>query len=451
MGAVLGALRRSFSTLRDPIAPPVSSVGVMRRRTFSRALGAAALFSPFLATIGRTKAQPTLGRAKYLCLMTTTGSNPSLWTPSGPLFNGSNAPLQRVADDVIVVSGLNGHGHCASHGSPGGLTGLGYSGTGQTSIDQHIARNLAAGGVRTPFASLQLGGDPNQQSSSFWRDGEQQSPIARPAAAFDTVFAGATPSDPMDPAEAPSERLRRRQSILDLMLDELDQLRADLGAEERRKLELHAESIRALEERLAGTGDGGGSTGGSCAPPTGMADTDRVLVDDARCLDLAITALGCDLTRVVSVEFGFHNGTPVNLEGMTPGDWHSNYLHSNQVEDLTKLEAWLTEQFVGAMEKARTIPAPDGDGTLYDQTLFVWARTMGDAVAHTDGDMRTIFAGGAGGYLSTTPGGRHIDAGGASHQRALLNCAAALGVSDMDFGDGGLGGDSRLPLEAVVS
>lgn len=424
----------------------------MRRRTFSRALGAAALFSPFLATIGRTKAQPTLGRAKYLCLMTTTGSNPSLWTPSGPLFNASNQPLQRVADDVIVVSGLNGNGHCATHGSPGGLTGVGYSGSGHTSIDQHIARALGAAGVRTPFSSLQLGGDPNQQSSSFWRDGEQQSPIARPASAFDTIFAGAMPSDPMEGGEAPSDLLRRRQSILDLMLTELDQLRGSLGAEERRKLELHAESIRALELRLAGTGgDGGGPTGGSCAPPTGVADTDEVLVDDAKCLDLAITALGCDLTRVVSVEFGFHNGTPCALPGMSPGDWHSNYLHSNQIADLTKLEAWLTEQFVGAMEKARTIPAPDGDGTLYDQTLFVWARTMGDAVAHSDGDMRTVFAGGAGGYLATSAGGKHVNASGASHQRALLNCAAALGISDMDFGDGRLGGDSRIPLEAVVS
>ena len=423
----------------------------MRRRTFSRALGAAALFSPFLATIGRTKAQPTLGRAKYLCLMTTTGSNPSLWTPSGPLFNESNQALQRVADDVVLVSGLNGNGHCAAHGSPGGLTGLGYSGSGHTSIDQHIARQLVGGGVRTPFASLQLGGDPNQQSSSFWRDGEQQSPISRPATAFDTIFAGAMPGDPMDGGESPSELLRRRRSILDLMLTELDQLRASLGAEERRKLELHAESIRALELRLMGTGEGGGATDASCAPPTALEDTDEVLIDNAKCLDLAITALGCDLTRVVTVEFGFHNGTPSTLPGMTPGDWHSNYLHNNQIADLTKLEGWLTEQFVGAMEKARTIPAPDGDGTLYDQTLFVWARTMGDSVAHTDGDMRTIFAGGAGGYLSTRTGGRHIDAAGQSHQRALLNCAAALGVSDMAFGDGRLGGDSQLPLEAVVS
>lgn len=423
----------------------------MRRRTFSRGLGAAALFAPFLATLGRTRAQPTLGRAKYLCLMTTTGSNPSLWSPSGPLFNASNEPLRRVADDVVIVSGLDGHGHCASHGSPGGLTGLGYSGSGHTSIDQHIARNLVAAGVRTPFASLQLGGDPSQQSSSFWRDGEQQTPIAHPAAAFDAIFAGAASTDPSDPsAEPPSERLRRRQSILDLMLEELDQLRADLGADERRKLELHAESIRALERRLADAGEGGPG-GSSCAPPVGVADTGRVLVDDARCLDLAITALGCDLTRVVSVEFGFHNGTPVDLAGMSPGDWHSNYLHSNQVADLTRLEAWLSEQLVGAMERARAIPAPDGEGTLYDQTLFVWARTMGDAVAHTDGDMRTVFAGGAGGYLATAAGGRHVDARGASHQRALLNCAAALGVSDMDFGDAALGGDSRLPLEGVVS
>ena len=175
-------------------------------------------------------------------------------------------------------------------------------------------------------------------------------------------------------------------------------------------------------------------------------------MDDARCLDLAVTALGCDLTRVVAVEFGHHQGTQVRLPGMSGGDWHSNYLHSNQIADLTALEAWLSEQFVLAMEKAKRIPAPDGDGTLYDQTLFVWARTMGDAVAHVDSDMRMVLAGGAGGYLRRAAGGRHVAAGGQSHQRGLLHCAAALGVRDLaSFGHAGLGGDSRLPLEEVAS
>ncbi len=431
----------------------------MRRRSFARSLTAAALFAPFFARLERTRAQPSLGRAKYLCLMTTTGSNPSLWNGS-TLFNASNQPLQRIADDVVIVSRLNGNGHCASHGSPGGLTGVGYSGFGHTSIDQYVARALQAGGVRSSIPSLILGGDPTQESSTFWRDGSRLTAITRPVAAFDAIFAGAAPSDPgtTDPGtvEPPSERLRRRQSILDLMLGELEQLRAQLGAEERIKLELHADSIRALEMRLAGDGSTGGTGGepapGSCAPPAGIANGDQVLVDDARCLDLAITALGCDLTRVVAVEFGHHQGTQVRLPGMSGGDWHSNYLHSNQIADLTALESWLTEQFVLAVEKSKRIPAPDGDGTLFDQTLFVWARTMGDAVSHVDSDMRTVFAGGAGGYLRRSAGGRHVDARGQSHQRALLNAAAALGVADLSsFGSGNLGADARLPLEEVAS
>ncbi|MCB9604575.1 MAG: DUF1552 domain-containing protein [Sandaracinus sp.] len=428
----------------------------MRRRTFARSLGAAALFAPFLAKLGQTQAQPRLGRAKYLCLMTSTGSNPALWNGSGPLFNASNAPLQRVADDIVLVSNLNGNGHCATHGSPGGLTGVGYSGSGHTSIDQYVASGLMAAGIRTSIPSLLLGGDPTQESSTFWRGGERLSAIQRPVAAFDAIFAGAPPStDPTVPNTGADDRLRRRQSILDLMLGELEQLRGQLGAEERRKLELHTESIRALEMRLAGGGSSTGGEGpapGSCAAPAGVENGDQVLVDDARCLDLAVTALGCDLTRVACVEFGHHQGCQVRLPGMAGGDWHSNYLHSNQIADLTALEAWLCEQFVLAMEKAKRIPAPDGDGTLFDQTLFVWARTMGDAVAHVDSDMRMVFGGGAGGYLRRAAGGRHVDARGQSHQRGLLNCAAALGVADLSsFGNGTLGGDSRLPLEEVAS
>lgn len=70
---------------------------------------------------------------------------------------------------------------------------------------------------------------------------------------------------------------------------------------------------------------------------------------------------------------------------------------------LTNLERWLATQFVAAADKLKSLPAPDGNGTLFDQALMVWARDMGDAVEHRGDDMRFVFAGGAGGYLRTSP------------------------------------------------
>jgi hypothetical protein len=58
-----------------------------------------------------------------------------------------------------------------------------------------------------------------------------------------------------------------------------------------------------------------------------------------------------------------------------------------------------------------------------------------------------VFSGGAGGYLVTSPNGRYIDGGGEAHQRALVNCGAAMGVTSFTtFGDVA---QSRTPLDSI--
>jgi len=69
--------------------------------------------------------------------------------------------------------------------------------------------------------------------------------------------------------------------------------------------------------------------------------------------------------------------------------------------------------------------------------------------ALTSEDVMTAVASkrGAGGYLTTSPNGRYIDGGGDAHQRALLSCAAAMGVTDFTgFGDVTA---PRTPLPAI--
>src|SRR5690606_34331884 len=131
--------------------------------------------------------------------------------------------------------------------------------------------------------------------------------------------------------------------------------------------------------------------------------------------------------RVAAVQFGHHQNTQVNLpEVGTPGDWHNAFIHSdNPRTRLVKLEQWLAKQFVAAADKLKATPAPDGNGSLFDQTLMVWAREMGDAVLHDGSDMRFVLSGGAGGYLKT--GGSYINGGGQPHSRVLINILEAMG------------------------
>ena len=59
------------------------------------------------------------------------------------------------------------------------------------------------------------------------------------------------------------------------------------------------------------------------------------------------------------------------------------------------------------------MPDPLGTNgqTLFDNTLMVWARDMGDAQNHNQQSMRFVLASGNGGYLKTASGGplRQID------------------------------------------
>ncbi|MDB4982340.1 MAG: hypothetical protein JWM82_3092, partial [Myxococcales bacterium] len=100
------------------------------------------------------------------------------------------------------------------------------------------------------------------------------------------------------------------------------------------------------------------------------------------------------------------------------------------------------------------IPEADGSGSLYDNTLMVWARDMGDAVNHNQKNMRFVFAGGAGGYLKTNPNGRYLHFNGADptdrHERALLSICDAMGVTSFaGFGDPKLTGAAKAPLAGL--
>jgi uncharacterized protein DUF1552 len=453
----------------------------LSRRQLTIGAGAGILLAPFVSMLraGSSRAATTK-QAKRLLVFCTMGTKPDSWTPtvSGEsigTWSAMTQPLSAIKDNVVLVEGCPAGNPGDGHGSPAGLTGQGngYYAVNNVqqlaiSVDQFVADRLVKSGVKRPLSSLVLGADTTGGVTMSYRAGKAVAPIASPSSAFSTAFGGvssggSTPTGGGGTMTTPDTALKRRQSILNLVSGEIKDIQGRLGAAEKAKLEAHLESIHSLESKLMAS-SGGGTDGGvvtnpnaikACAGLTKPSDgtgTHPAIANDLLHLDILVNALACDITRVGVIQFGTDQGLQVDLPNLQ-GDQHNGFIHSGAGENFKSLiafEAWLATQFAKVVTSLKSKPDPDGGGgTLYDSTLVVWARDMGDAVNHDMKDMRFVLAGGAGGYLKQAGGGRYVNAGGGAgnrHERVLLNVLEAMGISDYSgFGDPGFTGKSPLP------
>ncbi|HET9955817.1 MAG TPA: DUF1552 domain-containing protein [Polyangiaceae bacterium] len=444
-------------------------MSILSRRDFARNAALAALFSPFINVLQPKTAQAAPGKAKFFLLFFTNGRDTAAWRNSGSdsslTLSAQTEPLSPIKSNLVIVEKCNSNGMAASHGAPGGLCGGDWS-SPLFSIEQFVSDGLKAAGVTRPVANIVLGGAEGNQPTNFYRDSKPLTPIYSPATAFQALFGngvptttggGGTTTPTTDPTAA--ARLKRKQSIISLVRGELTGLEKALGSVEKQKLEAHLDSLAQLEKRIQGsmTSTGGqqqgGSTGGtqvSCKAPAKPSAASQPFLNSSIHLDLAINAFACDITRVAAVQFGHHQMCPVDVEG-AKGDYHNDFMHSDPAPHsrLANCEKWLAGQFLAAVNKLKSLPAPDGSGTLFDQTIIMWARDMGDAPNHSGDDMAYIFSGGAGGSLKTGGSGRFINANGASHQSALLTAASAMGLTNLSsFGSKTL---SHEPLSGVLA
>ena len=447
------------------------------RRQLTLSAGAALLLAPFLAYLNprKVEAQSTK-HAKRLILFCTMGTKPDLWKPQVggeaiSSFSQMTAPLAAVKDNIVLVDGMPAENVGNNHGAPDGITGMGngYYAVNNVqqplvSVDQFVADRLVKSGVNRPIASLLLGAETSNGQTMFYRAGKNIKPIASPASAFSTVFGAAmapspAPSNPgtgSDPGTNPGQAqidalLKRRHSILDVVKEEVRAVENRVGSYEKAKLEQHLESIRALENKLghASGSTGGGSTGGGstpvvnepvivqCSTPAKPSDGSTSVANDLLHMDIIVNALACDITRVAAIELGTDQSYQVNLPGLQ-GEQHNGFIHSGapNFANLIKFEAWMAEQFAKLITSLKSKADPNEAGkTLFDTTLVVWARDMGDSVAHNMNSMRFVLGGGAGGYLKTNASGRFVSSS-ARHERALLNIIEAMGFTDFSgFGD----------------
>lgn len=397
---------------------------------------------------------------RLLVFFTPNGTRNRLFWPTGTetnwQLNTLTQPLQAYKNQLTFLKGIrlndslqNGFlggtlGSEHARGTGGMLTarplnsGTQFKSFGNTtsgwgsgqSIDQYVAER---NGNVTSFKSLQLGvhvRDTEVRSRISYRgSNEPNPPRENPADVFNTLF-----------GEAATDKLtQQRQSVFDLTRGELERLSRLVGQEDRYKLQAHLTSMRDVEERLAKVQ--GSSGGGNCTAPTmypvNLANDNEYPETGRLQMDLAAAAFACDMTRVITLQWSYaeseHLFQFLNINGNHHNISHDFSQSGPGYDAYNAIQTWYADQLRYMLEKLDSYP--EGNGTMLDNTLVLWATEIGESTTHALTTMPYVFAGGAGGRIRP---GRFIDYGfnERDNNQMLISMAHAMGYDDLtEFGD----------------
>lgn len=217
-------------------------------------------------------------------------------------------PLERHRDDFTMVSNLTNLGATNPHGgSVSYLTGANVAGTpgkrfhNSISCDQVVARHL---GQDTRFPALTLSAsEPDGGSNSghgaglslAWDESGNPIPgVTRPIDLFYTIFA-----NPNDSREELDSRLKKKQSILDVVRLNGTAMQKSLSQHDREKLDEYFTGVRQIEkglERQAKWADTPKPKATMDLPAEGITGEEAIKL----MYDMIIVALQTDATRVVT-------------------------------------------------------------------------------------------------------------------------------------------------------
>lgn len=442
-----------------PIIPRPS----MNRRTVLRGLGGLALGLPLLEAMRGSKAsaQGTECPKRLVIMYTPNGTIPQNFWPTdvnsetdftlSPILE----PLAAHKDDLLVLGGIDllsayapstpgdahqkGTGQCLTatpllEGNFAGAGGLSAGWAGGISIDQLIANAI---GKDTTFPSLELGvvvqGSNVTSRISYRGPGQPLPPENSPYAAYERLF-GDSLGDPLEI----ERRTARRHALIDVVADDYRRIRDRLGAQDKEKLHNHLLGIEAIRTRL----DHSVVQFDETCQPLDLGppiDTEKVanmpIIGELQ-MDLLASAFACDITRVATVMWSMSTTNHVLSfvdPSITEGHHtlaHKGYEDTVKVEQNTKINAWYAQQMASLIDRLKSIP--EGDGTVFDNTVILWTNEQSQGNSHNRSNMPYVLAGSAGGHFNT---GRYVQYEGLGHNRLLISIAQAMGLDIEEFGD----------------
>jgi hypothetical protein len=424
----------------------------LSRRTLLRAAGAS-LALPLLDAMF-----PALTSAAAKQVPRFVGVfNPHGWAPEystiakpGPLGELPFVlkPLEPWKDSITIISGLD----ATASMPPPGLTGGDHSRSAAvfsgvpprktvsddiylgTTIDQMIAQKY---GQENALPSIQLGIEDQSAlatcpwgyscayvNSVSWSGPTRPLPHeANPQTVFERLFGDGS---------NPQERTARRQakaSLLDAVTHEVDRLNKNLSATDRTRLNEYLEDIREIERRLKNVAKSSDPAPDSQAPsgiPESFEEHIKLM------WDMQALAFQGDITRVSTLMFAHDVSMRSYPEsGVTTAN-HAASHHGGvpkRVEDWAKINRFHVQCLPPFLAKLKA--TPDGDGTLLDHTLILWASNMGDGNLHSHKAVPNMLIGGA---MGQNKGNRHIPTTG-STANLLLTTLHMFGIEKESLGD----------------
>ncbi len=308
-----------------------------------------------------------------------------------------------------------------------------------TSLDQLYASQF---GQSTPLPSMQFcienldqaGGCTYNYSCAYtdsisWGSPSEPLPMIRdPRVAFDMLFgAGGSP-------EERAERRATRRSILDWILTDVAEVRNELGAVDRRRMDRYLDNVREVERRiqLVERHNEGAEPRELPDAPPGVPDSFSEHMQ--LMFDLQVLAMETDMTRVISFKTGRDAQNRVFPESGTSRPFHPASHHGNnerRIMDFNTICRYRVGQLPYFLERLQK--TLEGGTSLLDKTAIIWGSPMADGNIHNHRRCPLVLLGGANGHLD---GNVHLRAAdGTPMANAMLTLMQSLGLELDSFGD----------------
>jgi hypothetical protein len=315
-------------------------------------------------------------------------------------------------------------------------------GSGQ-SLDQYLAGKLKP---PTVFPSLQLGvhvRDTEVRARISYAGADMPIPPREdPKDVFATLFGMTGTGMGMTTDPALVRLWAQRKSVFDASFAETERVKALVGRADRDKLTAHQTYMREVEKRLVGMPGMTPPGGLTCTRPTMPADVD-LRNDDLYLragqtqMDLAVAALACDQTRIITFQwsyaesehlFGFLN----NISGNHHVISHDFASSGTNYNAYNQIQIWYQQQFAYFLQKMNSVV--EGDRTLLDNSIVLWATEIGESTQHDLMMMPYVLAGSAGGKIRA---GRLLDfsSNRRDNNQMLVSIGQAMGDNLTSFGD----------------
>ncbi len=427
------------------------------RRTILRGMGTVLALPLLDAMVPALAAGPsTAARAKRLSFVyAPNGMIMNQWTPTieGAAYELTPTlePLAAFKDRMLVLTGLNhnsalplpGEGESAPHERAGAtfLTGVHpkMEGNVSISVDQIAAREM---GRDTQLASLEMGlhissvvGQCEKDWSCAylntlsWSNATTPLPSeGQPRAVFERLFGDGNSTDP----SVRLARLRKDRSLLDSVTEAATRLMGRLGPSDQTRLSQYLDAVRDIERRIQIAE--GQTTGGlpTMDRPQGI----PTIFDEYADLmfDLQVLAFQTDMTRVGTFMMGREQSNRAFPEIGVPDAHHGLSHHRNNPEMIAKviqINIYHSRLFANFLEKMRA--TPDGDGSLLDSSLIVYASALSDGNQHSVANLPVLLFGDGAGHFKP---GRHLRFGKDEPMSNLyLTLLDHFGIDIESFGD----------------